>query len=111
MPPKRTFRSRADDLFRSKLDNIIDPRHELVQRGGLIDWPDFEKSYAAKSTERQKVGLWATGADFSQLDCHRRLGGRSDSSEGRLSHFSMHLRRVLAVQAPSTTRQQRIFEY
>ncbi len=27
-----------DDLFRAKLDQIIDMRHELVRRGGLIDW-------------------------------------------------------------------------
>ena len=28
-----------DDLFRSRLDQIIDMRHELVRLGGLIDWP------------------------------------------------------------------------
>lgn len=27
-----------DDLFRSRLDQIIDMRHELVRLGGLIDW-------------------------------------------------------------------------
>jgi Transposase domain (DUF772)/Tripartite ATP-independent periplasmic transporter, DctM component len=27
-----------DDLFLSRLDQIIDPRHELVRRGGLVDW-------------------------------------------------------------------------
>lgn len=45
MPAKRSSRSRADDLFRSKLDNIIDPRHELVQLGGLIDWSGFEEAF------------------------------------------------------------------
>ena len=28
-----------DDLFRARLDQIIDMRHELVRLGGLIDWP------------------------------------------------------------------------
>lgn len=45
MPPKRASRSCADDLFRSKLDNIIDPLHELVQLGGLIVWPGFENAF------------------------------------------------------------------
>jgi IS5 family transposase len=31
-----------DDLFRSRLDQIIDMRHELVRLGGLIDWPLVE---------------------------------------------------------------------
>ena len=43
--PKRSSRSRADDLFRSKLDNIINPKHELAQLGGLIDWVGFEKAF------------------------------------------------------------------
>ncbi|MEZ5932181.1 MAG: transposase [Alphaproteobacteria bacterium] len=44
-PPKHPSRSRADDLFRSRPDNIIDPRHELAQLGGLIDWSGFEKAF------------------------------------------------------------------
>ena len=45
MPPKRSRCSRADDLFRSKLDNIIDPKHELAQLGSLIDWSGFDEAF------------------------------------------------------------------
>ena len=45
MPPKRSSQSRDDVLSRSKLENIIDHRHELVQLGELIDWAGFEKAF------------------------------------------------------------------
>ncbi len=37
MKPRGQSRGQ-DDLFRSRLDQIIDMRHELVRLGGLIDW-------------------------------------------------------------------------
>ncbi len=37
MKPREQSRGQ-DDLFRSRLDQIIDMRHELVRLGGLIDW-------------------------------------------------------------------------
>jgi len=33
---------RQDDLFRPRLENIIDPRHELVKLAALIDWDGLE---------------------------------------------------------------------
>jgi transposase, IS5 family len=33
------------DLFRTKLENIIDLRHELCQLGEKIDWKKFEKEF------------------------------------------------------------------
>lgn len=45
MRPKRPSHTRPDDLFRSRLDAIIDPRHELVRLGGLIDWSGFEAAF------------------------------------------------------------------
>ena len=45
MRPKRPCHARPDDLFRSRLDAIIDPRHELVRLGGLIDWSGFEAAF------------------------------------------------------------------
>ncbi len=32
----------TDDLFRHRLENLIDPRHELVKLSELIDWQHFE---------------------------------------------------------------------
>ena len=37
MKPREQSRGQ-DDLFRARLDQIIDMRHELVRLGGLIDW-------------------------------------------------------------------------
>lgn len=45
MRPKRPERSSAADLFRARLDAIIDPRHELVRLGGLIDWSGFDAAF------------------------------------------------------------------
>ena len=38
MRPREQSRGQ-DDLFRARLDQIIDLRHELVRLGDLIDWP------------------------------------------------------------------------
>ncbi len=38
MRPREQSRGQ-DDLFRARLDQIIDMGHELVRLGGLIDWP------------------------------------------------------------------------
>ena len=45
MRPKRPERSSIDDLFRARLDAIIDPRHELVRLGGLIGWTGFDHAF------------------------------------------------------------------
>ena len=37
--------SLGHDLFRNKLDNIIDSRHELVQLARLIDWSGFDETF------------------------------------------------------------------
>ncbi len=42
MQPRRPTQSRAKDLFRNRLVNVIDPRHELVRLGKLIDWSGFD---------------------------------------------------------------------
>jgi IS5 family transposase len=42
MLKKNPRQDRQDDLFRPRLENIIDPRHELVKLGALIDWDGLE---------------------------------------------------------------------
>ena len=34
-----------DDLFRSRLEAIIDPRHSLVRLGKAIDWSVFDTAF------------------------------------------------------------------
>jgi len=35
----------TDDLFRQRLENLIDTRHELVKLAGLIDWEHFDTQW------------------------------------------------------------------
>ena len=44
MGPKPTVPS-SGDLYRSRLDQILDPRHELVRLAGLIDWDRFDQEF------------------------------------------------------------------
>src|SRR5215510_7700369 len=46
MRPKKTERSGANDLFRSRLDQIINMRHELVRLADAIDWEWIEGELA-----------------------------------------------------------------
>ena len=38
MRPRKPEKSATDDLFRSRLDQIIDKKHELVRLADEIDW-------------------------------------------------------------------------
>jgi IS5 family transposase len=33
------------DMFRNRLDNMIDMRHELVRLAKLIDWKRFDEAF------------------------------------------------------------------
>ena len=38
MRPKKPETTRSGDLFRARLDQIINVKHELAQLAGRIDW-------------------------------------------------------------------------
>ncbi len=38
MRPKKQATTGSGDLFRARLEQIINMKHELVQLGGKIDW-------------------------------------------------------------------------
>ena len=44
MKPVRRGRANPD-LFRERLDAIIDMRHGLVRLAGLMPWSDFDESF------------------------------------------------------------------
>ncbi len=46
MKPKQQTDEGGQDLFRSRLDNIINPRHELVRLAAAIDWHRFDEAFA-----------------------------------------------------------------
>jgi IS5 family transposase len=56
MRPKEPPASTTDDLFRARLTNIINPRHELVRLAGLIDWPRFDEAFGALYAEVGRPG-------------------------------------------------------
>jgi transposase, IS5 family len=45
------------DLFRNRLDNMIDMRHELVLLAVLIDWRRFEDTFGPLYAEDGRPGL------------------------------------------------------
>jgi len=49
--------SGTEELFRSKLKNIINLRHELVRLGELIDWARLEAHFARYYKEAGRPGL------------------------------------------------------
>jgi IS5 family transposase len=46
MRPKEMKRNPMDDLFRTRLENIIDMRHELVKVSEIIDWSSLRDEFA-----------------------------------------------------------------
>jgi IS5 family transposase len=67
MRPKAPDESPSPDLFRNRLDNMLDQRHELYRLADLIDWDSFDTAFGelhcpdngcpAKATPRLMVGL------------------------------------------------------
>ena len=51
MKPSRDPPSGNADLFRSRLENIIDMRHELMRLADAIAWSFFEDAFEAFYSE------------------------------------------------------------
>lgn len=77
MQPSNKKTDNRLDLFRERLDSILNRRHELYQLAGLIDWDvfenDFGKLYSVKKGRpgipiRLMVGLSYLGHAFSLSD-------------------------------------------
>lgn len=47
MKPRSQESTPQEDLFRLRLENMINPRHELVRLAALIDWSVFEREFGA----------------------------------------------------------------
>ena len=57
MRPKLPKAEPQEDLFRARLENLVDPRHALVRLAGLIDWGRFEAAFGALYTDGGRPGL------------------------------------------------------
>ena len=52
MRPKQTQHSGSDDLFRSRLDQIINMDHELVRLARKIDWQWIDGELADRFSDK-----------------------------------------------------------
>jgi transposase, IS5 family len=57
MKPKKLERSGTDDLFRARLENIIDLRHPLVRLARETDWAFYEKAIEPLYAEDGRPGV------------------------------------------------------
>jgi IS5 family transposase len=57
MQPKKQIPSPQMDMFRSRLENILNRRHELYQLSGLIAWEEFEQEFGKLYAEEGRPGL------------------------------------------------------
>ena len=57
MRPKQPAAAPQDDLFRARLENLVDPRHPLARLAGLINWGRFETEFGALHTDGGRPGL------------------------------------------------------
>jgi transposase, IS5 family len=57
MRPKRQPTAGSGDLFRARLDQIIDMKHELVRPGCQIDWSWIDGEVAALYSEQGRPGI------------------------------------------------------
>src|SRR5215218_5170313 len=51
MRPKQPAAEPREDLLRTRLENLVDPRHALVRLAGLIDWGRFEAAFGPLYTD------------------------------------------------------------
>ncbi len=57
MKPKKQERSGCDDLFRMRLEQILDQRHALYRVSGKIDWAAVEERFGALYSEEGRPGI------------------------------------------------------
>ncbi len=57
MRPKQPEAEPQEDLFRARLETLVDPRHPLVRLAELIDWGRFEAEFGALYTDGGRPGL------------------------------------------------------
>ncbi|BCT69125.1 IS5 family transposase [Nitrosospira sp. NRS527] len=57
MKPKKQERSGCDDLFRMRLEQMLDQRHALYRLSGKIDWTVVEDHFGALYSEEGRPGI------------------------------------------------------
>jgi IS5 family transposase len=65
MRPKKHKTTCSNDLFRARLDQIINLKHELVQLAGRIDWDWIDGEIAPLYSENGRPGPHAARCAIS----------------------------------------------
>jgi transposase, IS5 family len=77
MRPKKNETTGSSDLFRARLDQIINMRHELAQLASKIDWDFIDGEIAPLYSDSGRPGIatrFVVGLFFAQA--HLRAVGR-----------------------------------
>ena len=57
MRPKKQDTTAQLDIFRNRLENILNRNHELYRLAVLIDWALFEQEFGALYSENGRPGI------------------------------------------------------
>ena len=57
MRPKKPEATRSGDLFRARLDQIINLKHELAQLAGQVDWDFIDGEIAPLYSDKGRPGI------------------------------------------------------
>jgi IS5 family transposase len=57
MKPKKQETSACDDLFRVRLEQILDQRHTLYRLAGKVDWNAVEARFGGLYAEEGRPGI------------------------------------------------------
>src|ERR1051325_3098286 len=57
MRPKKPLTTREGDLFRARLDQIINMKHELVELAGRLDWQHLDEEIAPIYSDKGRPGI------------------------------------------------------
>ena len=57
MRPKKQETTKEGDLFRARLDQIINMKHELVQLAGEVDWAWIDNEMAPLYSDKGRPGI------------------------------------------------------
>ncbi len=84
MKPRETEKSGVEDLFRERLENLLDLRHPLAKLAEAVEWPVFEEAFGQSYDVEQgrpgvpirlMVGLQYLKHAFDRSDEEVVLGG------------------------------------
>lgn len=57
MKPREKKTSGQDNLFRDRLENILNRKHELYRLAGIIDWASLEQRFGQYYSEKGRPGI------------------------------------------------------